>query len=203
MNEVKEYIESGILEMYVLGEISPEDAKKVERMAEAHEEIRKEIEEIHTALRFYAEESAVAPHPTMKPFVMAVIDYSERINNGEAESFPPMLNENSRIEEYKQWLDREDMILPSRFENMFAKIIGHEPKTTTAILWIRSIAPQEVHENEYEKFLVVEGSCDITIGEKIHSLIAGDYIEIPLYTNHEIKITSDIPCKVILQRAAA
>jgi hypothetical protein len=34
-------------------------------------------------------------------------------------------------------------------------------------------------------------------------LKAGDVLIIPLYKTHFVEVTSDIPCKLILQRAAA
>jgi mannose-6-phosphate isomerase-like protein (cupin superfamily) len=54
-----------------------------------------------------------------------------------------------------------------------------------------------------EHFLIVEGTCDITIGDKVHHLVPGDYLSIPLYIDHDVKVTSITPCKVILQRVAA
>jgi len=73
----------------------------------------------------------------------------------------------------------------------------------TALLWLRYMAPQEVHHHEYEKFLILEGSCDIIVGNKTHSLLPGDYFCIPLHERHEVRITSSMPCKAILQRVAA
>ena len=134
---------------------------------------------------------------------MATIDYTERLKSGESPSFPPVLNENSKIEDYHEWLSREDMIAASEFEEIYAKIIGYTPKVTSAIVWIKNMTPEEVHNDEHEKFLIVEGTCDITVGEKIHQLKAGDYFAIPLHENHQVKVTSAIPCKVILQRVAA
>ena len=65
------------------------------------------------------------------------------------------------------------------------------------------MAPEEIHTNEFERFLIVEGSCDIQIGETVHQLQAGDFLSIPLFENHFVTVTSSIPCKVILQRVAA
>ena len=62
---------------------------------------------------------------------------------------------------------------------------------------------QEVHHDEYEKFLIVEGTCTITIGDEVHNLVPGNFLSIPLYKNHTVTVTSLIPCKIILQRIAA
>jgi mannose-6-phosphate isomerase-like protein (cupin superfamily) len=203
MSNISEYIESGILEMYVLGITSPEESREVESMAQKHPEVRSELNTISKNLELYSELHAVKPSPTIKPFLMASIDYSERLKKGEKPSYPPQLNEYSKIRDYKEWLEREDMNLPSDFSNFHAKIIGNTPEMITAVIWIGKMAPPEVHKDEHEKFLILEGTCEITVGEKVHSLKAGDYFPIPLHETHMVKVTSDVPCKAILQRIAA
>src|SRR5436190_24381926 len=200
---IKDFISSGILELYVIGDISEKESQEVERMAAANPEVRKEIEEISKSLEKYAKVNAVSPDPIVKPFLMAIIDYMERMENGEAFSVAPALNENSKITDFSQWLNRPDMVYPSDAEDLYAKILSYTPAGVTAIAWIKKSAPQETHQDEYEKFLILEGTCDIIVEGKVHSLIPGDYFAIPLYKNHVVKVTSDIPCKVILERMAA
>lgn len=151
----------------------------------------------------FARLNAIEPDPTIKPFLLATIDYSERLENGEAVTFPPALNESSTIGDFSPWLSREDMVLVGELESVHAKIIGYTPEQITAIVWIKKMAPEEIHTNEFERFLIVEGSCDIQIGETVHQLQAGDFLSIPLFENHFVTVTSSIPCKVILQRVAA
>ncbi len=203
MNSIKEYIESGILELYVSGNTTPLETTSVEVMASDHPEIAAEIDLITSSLNRYAHLTAKEPDPIIKPFLMATIDYTERLKNGEEMSFPPSLTSKSKISDFTEWLSRNDMVLPQQLTDVSAKIIGYTPEMITAIVWIKEMAPQEVHDNQIEKFLIVEGTCDIVIEEKIHHLKAGDMLSIPLYKNHFVKVTSSIPCKVILQRAAA
>jgi mannose-6-phosphate isomerase-like protein (cupin superfamily) len=202
MLTAKEYIESGILELYVAGVASEEECIEVELRATTDPAIRQEIEDISMALETYAMANAVEPNPIIKPFLLATIDYTERLQNGEPVSDPPVLNENSKKEDYATWLNRSDMIAPET-NDVFAKIIGYTKAAITAIVWLKDYAPHEVHDDEYEKFLIVEGTCNIIVGEEINQLVAGDYFAIPLHAKHMIKVTSTIPCKVILQRIAA
>ncbi len=198
----KEYIDSGILEQYVLGVTTPEESREVELIAANHPAIQYEIDAIYLALETYAMENAIAPNPILKPFLLATIDYSDRLKSGESVTEPPILNKKSIIEDYAVWLNRNDMISPD-MDDVYAKIIGYTPTVVTAIVWIKSYAPHEVHDHEFEKFLIIEGTCEIIIGDEVNKLIAGDYFEIPLHKNHFVKVTSIIPCKVILQRIAA
>jgi mannose-6-phosphate isomerase-like protein (cupin superfamily) len=196
-------MESGILEQYVFGITTKEENEEISQLALTNFEVRQEIKNITSAIEEYARENAILPDPTIKPFVMAIIDYIERLKKGEVPAFPPELNENSVISDYNQWLTRDDIRLPENFKDFHAQIIGYTPEITTAIIWIKEMAPQEVHKKEFEKFMIVEGTCDITIEDNVYSLKKGDYLSIPLYKNHDVKITSLIPCKVILQRIAA
>ena len=52
--DVKKYIESGILELYVLGKVSEGERQEVERYAEQHEEIRTEIDAIGNGLEEFS-----------------------------------------------------------------------------------------------------------------------------------------------------
>ncbi|MEO8762509.1 MAG: cupin domain-containing protein [Bacteroidia bacterium] len=203
MKDVKSYIESGILEAYVMGFATDEEIADVEQMVSQHEEIRKEIDAISEALQTYSQTKSESPDPTAKAMVMAIIDYQERMKNGEQPAFPPMLNENSKVEDYKEWINRKDIFIPKDFSEFYVKLIGYTLQANTAIVWIENEAPIETHNKEYERFLILEGTCDIIVDGKTHSLQPNDYFEIPLYSTHQVKVTSKMPCKVVLQRVAA
>ena len=198
----KSFIESGILEQYVLGITSAEESLKVEQMVATDPAVRRELEAINEALEQHASSHSVEPNPVIKPFLLAIIDYTERLKNGEPVTEPPLMNEKAEIKDYAGWLNRPDMVCKGT-ENIEAKIIGYTPQAVTAIVWIKDFAPQEVHDNEFEKFLIVEGSCSITVGHEVTELFPGDFFAIPLYQNHVVKVTSAVACKIILQRIAA
>ncbi|WP_062542024.1 cupin domain-containing protein [Rufibacter tibetensis] len=203
MNPITDYIESGILELYVMDATTPEETQEVEQMASAHPEIRKEIDAIRQSIEAYALAHAVEPPSTLKPLVLATIDYMERMKNGEPVSSPPELTPTSKVEDYATWYTRDDMQLAPDAEDIYVKIIGYTPSVTTAIVWLKGIAEEEIHHDEHERFLILEGSCDITVDGEVNSLKPGDFFAIPLHKNHMVKVTSKEPCKVILQRLAA
>lgn len=61
MQDVNKFIESGILELYVLGNVSPAERREVEAMVQKYPAVRAELEEIEKALESYASENAVQP----------------------------------------------------------------------------------------------------------------------------------------------
>ncbi len=203
MKKISEYISSGMIESYVLGLATPAEVKEVEEMAAAHDEVRAAIDQFSEILEREVLSNAITPDPVIKPMVLATLNYIDRMEKGEPLSFPPPLNDVSKITDYSEWLQRPDMALPAEAGDVYARIIGYTPEVTTAIVWIKNMAPAETHTNEIEKFLIVEGTCEIIIEKDVYSLAPGDFMAIPLYKNHMVKVTSDIPCKIILQRVAA
>ena len=202
MFNVGEYIDTGILELYALGIATADECMLVETLALKHIEIREEIKVIQQSMEVYADAHKLQPNAVIKPFLMATIDYTERLKNGEPPAAPPMLSKAASITDYNQWLNRPDMVSTDK-DDVFAKIIGYTPEAITAIVWLKDYAPHEVHDNEYERFLIVEGTCDIIVEDEINQLVAGDYFAIPLHKKHMVRVTSSITCKVILQRVAA
>ena len=197
------FIDSGILELYVLGKTDELENKEVLMMAATYSEVFDEIGAIELSLEKYALINGVELDINIKPFVIATIDFTDRIKNGELPTFPPLINENSSLADYAPWLNRSDMALPVDFEEIHAKIIGYNEEALTAIIWLKNGSPTEIHDDEFEKFLIVEGTCTITIDKEDFYLKSGDVLSIPLYKEHFLRVTSSGPCKAILQRIAA
>lgn len=203
----EEYRDSGMPELFVLGMLSDTEVHELMQMLLIYPELQKEIDEIESSLINYSNAQSAAPDAETKLLIMATVDYTNRLMNGEEPTFPPELHQNSRLEEYRPWLSRPDMITPPTFEGIFIKIIGHTEKQLSVIAWLKDGAPEETHTDVYERFLIVEGTCDVVLTrdseEERMSLRPGDYLQIPLHVSHRVEVTSTIDCKVILQRIAA
>lgn len=70
VEDIKAYIESGILELYVLGDVSREEKLEVEAMAAKHPAIKAELEAIEKSLQSYAEANAVEPAEELKDKIL-------------------------------------------------------------------------------------------------------------------------------------
>ena len=70
MENIQDYIESGILEQYALGELSELEKAAVEIQAASNTEIREELQQVQEALGFYAEAHAITPPTGMRERVL-------------------------------------------------------------------------------------------------------------------------------------
>ena len=203
MSNVNSYIESGILESYVFGFTTEAENIEIENLIQSNAEINEEVSKIQFAYEAFAIANALAPEAPIKATLMATIDYTERMIGGEQAIAAPILSEKSTIKDFEFWLNNDNFKAPPSNFDIHVRIISADEKSSTAVVWMKDLAPDEVHHAEYERFLILEGTCTIMVENQEHYLKAGDYFPIPLYKTHSVKVTSSIPCKVILQRIAA
>lgn len=71
---VEEYISTGILEAYVLDQLSASERAEVEKMATAHPEIREEIDRIELTIEGLAFATAVKPKKDIKSKLLSQLD---------------------------------------------------------------------------------------------------------------------------------
>jgi quercetin dioxygenase-like cupin family protein len=201
--DITEYINSGILDLYVLGLTSDEENLQITALARSNSMIADEIDKLSEQLLQISGAAVDAVNPTVEPMVLAVINYTQRLQSGEAHWIAPELSASSTPQEFSSWTGRTDFTLPPHEPPVHIRIMSHTPEATTAVVWLKHGSPAEKHDDQYERFLVLEGTCDIKIDGAVHSLSPGDFLQIPLHLSHEVEVTSANYCKVILQRAAA
>jgi anti-sigma-K factor RskA len=66
VEEIKDYIESGILELYVLGDVSHGEKVQVEALAVKHPAIKAELNEIEKSMEYYAKENSIEPSAELR-----------------------------------------------------------------------------------------------------------------------------------------
>ncbi len=74
--DIKKYIESGILENYVLGLTSEQESQEVREYTAKYPEIRKELDEIEGSLELYAEAAKIKAPPHLEAKILEKIDGS-------------------------------------------------------------------------------------------------------------------------------
>ncbi|WP_153797553.1 anti-sigma factor [Foetidibacter luteolus] len=89
--DIKAYIESGIIESYVLELASPEEAAELEQLMQQHAQVRQAVDAFSASLEQNALNSAVAPPPALKETVMAAL--MQQANNQPTAAAPFPLRE--------------------------------------------------------------------------------------------------------------
>ena len=74
---VTEYIESGILESYVMGAISDQEQREVECLSSIYPEVRNELDELSAALENYALLYSLEPPAAIKTRLMGQLEFNE------------------------------------------------------------------------------------------------------------------------------
>jgi anti-sigma-K factor RskA len=67
---IQEYIESGIIELYVMNALPDTEKAEVEAMARQYPDIQAEIEEIQAVMQVYSQAHAVTPSPELKDKIL-------------------------------------------------------------------------------------------------------------------------------------
>lgn len=92
VEEVKAYIESGILELYVLGDISQDEKAQVEAMALKHPFVKAELAEIEKSMELFAGEHEIEPSAQLRNKVLNSLltnladDHTFPVKRSDAES---------------------------------------------------------------------------------------------------------------------
>ena len=136
LEDLKAYIETGILELYVLGDITPDEKLQVQAMALKHPEVKAELDAIELSMELYAKENAVEPSEKLRSRILG----SLLTNLGDDNN----LTAAPKHEESTEYEEDNIAVLPVRKENNFYK---YAFAASFTLLIASSIALVNVYEN--------------------------------------------------------
>ncbi len=196
---IQAYIESGILEMYALDLLDPIEKEDVELMVSFFPALKKELESIQHALEMYAASRAVQPRPYVRDKIKDLISNLEK----EAEMDPGNLPFINSYSDHNQWLNlvKDSIPLKPEGDTPFMKVLQQSDKILQLVLVSATDFEDEVHDNEYESFLILKGRCKCTVGEKVRFMDEGEFMAIPLHEHHSVELLTETVV-AILQRVA-
>ena len=195
---IEEYINSGILHDYCVDALSADKRAEVERMCIQYPQVKKELEQMQQALEKFANASAKWKLPDMQEGIWSVLENINKEKAGDLNNLPVL----NKYSDHNRW---KRIIMP-----LMPKEIPNEPQITPLrnsdgvmqVLMVgKTGVDDEVHVNEKESFLVLEGECECYIGENVYRLGPGGFIEIPLHEHHNVKVISEYVVAV-MQRIA-
>jgi mannose-6-phosphate isomerase-like protein (cupin superfamily) len=193
---LKPYIESGILELYVLGVLAIGEKMGVERMISVYPELRIELQSIEEALENYAFSNAIKPNAKLKHTILASIANTKQESEMAVGNLP-LIN---KFTDYKNWLKLMDEVGPITLENgLFLKELRHDEQVLQSFIVAAVNIPEETHALEHESFLILEGQVNCIINGKSNLMGPGDFMAIPLNEPHDVILLSN-QVTAILQR---
>lgn len=202
---LEEYILSGILEQYCLGLTSVAESKEVEALCAKHERLQKELVLVQQTLGNYADNHAISPHSQLKNSILYAIDeldFSEKAVEIEEEILSlenlPLIHKKSNVLQWQKLVESLEPV--TVVEGLPVHPLRIDDKVQIFVVWADEKVDNETHETESESFLILEGTCTCNVGGIDYDLKAGDFLGIPTYTNHTLKVTSNQPVKFIVQR---
>lgn len=91
MEEIRAYIESGILELYAAGDLNPAEKLEVEALLAKYPQLKKELDEIEASLEQYARAYSIEPSENLRQKVLAQLGTTNTSSSGAGEvlSLPP------------------------------------------------------------------------------------------------------------------
>lgn len=85
MIDTKAYIESGILEDYLSGNVSEQERREVECLSKIYPELKVELDQLAEALERFAFAHRVAPPAAIKDKIMAQLQFADELPENEVE----------------------------------------------------------------------------------------------------------------------
>lgn len=89
-------------------------------------------------------------------------------------------------------------IIPEKsYENVTIQELYSDENSSYFIIWIKKDVVSHAHKEHSEGIIVLEGEGVMTVGKETFDVKLGDHFVIPKNVYHSVKVTSDIPLKVI------
>ena len=188
MFDISEYIESGVLEEYSLGLLPDSEKNKVDDLCREYPAIRTELAEIQQALSLYEAQLTSTPPAALETTIWNTLQNINKENHATLLDLPII----NKYSDHNNWKRIVKPLVPAvvNKDDTITKVLRHDSGVTQVLMISSTDVPDEVHENEYESFMVLEGECDCHIGDNIITLGPGGFIDIPLHTHHEVRARS-------------
>lgn len=83
------------------------------------------------------------------------------------------------------------------YENIHVQQIYENEHASYYLIWIKQGVKSHKHIEHTESITVIDGTGTMTVGDKQFEIKKGDFFIIPKDTFHSLKVTSEVPVKVL------
>lgn len=193
--DIRQYIESGILEEYCMGHLAEEDQAYLIQMTMLYPEIKAELTTVELTFENMAALSAIEPVNDVKKNILAALGFNDEVLN--TDELPVI----SEAADPQPWLKAFAHLIPEEPTAPFSMhVIREDSIVKQMLVTSNSDVPEEEHGDFFESLFILKGNCECTIGENFYALGPGDFIEIPLHVKHDIKLVTPFVTAVLQYR---
>ena len=184
---IEEYIDSGVLYDYCIDSLSPLQKAEVELMCTLHPEVKNELVQLQNALRKFAEGAAKAPSAEVKQTIWNTLENINKEIAGDLNDLPVI----NKYSNYTHWKQLVKSVMPENIptETLYVPLRDANGVSQALVISYDN-AEDESHDDIRESFLLLEGECECCVGDEVVRMQTGGFLELPLHTNHNIKLLS-------------
>ncbi len=193
---LSDIIESGQIECYIFGLMDNSEQTSFEALMEQYPDLAAYVRQSEAALANYALQYARKPASELKHKILAHLKDSWAADNLVQSNELPLLTRNPDIE---FWRKATAGIEHPKFDNIHLHTLRKDDTVEISLVWLSGLVPDEHHDDLIESFLILEGVCSCLVGDEEVVLQAGDYLEMPLHMEHNVRAISQQPVKAVLQ----
>ena len=197
--DIKEYIYSGVLEEYCLGMLDEEQSAFVVQMSMLYPEVKRELDNIQTAFEYFAQDNAIEVNPRVRGNIISALEHTFSDTVLDSNNLPE-IKKTSNLE---AWLNFVEPFMPVVVEDIYMHVLRADDQIKQTLVVSRIDVPEESHGDVFESLLILQGECACTIGDTTIQMEAGDYIDIPLHIDHDVKVLSPYVVAIVQHRAVA
>lgn len=184
---VQQYIESGVLEQYCLGLLDDAEQANVVQMSLTYPAIKQELTEIEYTLEKIALINAISPKADLKQNILRALAFADQETLLDINHLPAT----NKYSNYQSWLNAVEHLIPAEpFDDFLCTVLRQEEHIAQMLVITKNDVPVEIHEDRTESFFILKGECICTVGDHTYKLSPGDFLEIPLHQEHDVKIQS-------------
>jgi len=195
--DIQAYIESGILEEYCAGLLSTNEQAKLIKMSMLYPEIKLELNAIELALEQLAALNAIMPVASLKPQIFKALGFQDDGAKLDLNNLPAT----NKYSNHYHWLNTLAHLIPEiPAEDFLAEVLRHDEQIAQLLVITKNDVPEETHGDLIESFFILKGKCECTVGDHLYKLSPGDFLEIPLHVEHDIKIVSPYVVGILQHR---
>ncbi len=182
---VRDYIATGILEEYCLGLLSNDEQEMVLQVCRLYPDVRKELTAIENAMEKMAAIRAVTPNSSLRGKLLTSLGFSEPVIKFALDDLPPT-RPNSN---HHSWLASLAHLIPAEpAEDFLCHVLRKDEVLAQMLIIAKNNVPEETHDNYKESFFILKGRCECTVGANTFMLGPGDFLEIPINVEHDVKM---------------